>query len=44
MGFTLILENSVAGNKHYCPPIQLLTSRLFPSQHLSTQKAKGVTL
>jgi len=38
MGFSLILENSVAGNKHCCTPIQLFTSQLFPSPHLSTQK------
>jgi len=44
MGFTLTLEDSVAGNKHCCSPIQLFTSRLFPSPHLSTQKASGVTL
>jgi len=44
MGFTLLLEDSVAGNKHCCTPIQLFTSRLFPPPHLSTQKTKGVTL
>jgi len=43
MEFTIILESSVAGNKHCCTPIQLFTSRLFPPQHLSKQKAKGVT-
>jgi len=44
MEFTLILENNVAGNKHDCTPIQLFTSWLFPSPHLSTQKTKGVIL